>query len=333
LVELLPQTLFELDEKGTITTVNRIALKLFGYTQEDLNKGLNGFEMLVLKDRNRARENMQRILSGEMLSGIEYTAMRKDGSTFPVIIYSDAIIQDTRPVGIRGVLVDITELKRAEDALNRATRKLNMLNSIAFTDIQNAVFSLSGYFELEKMLPMDEKMRQYLDKQIGIVQTITESLKFVKNYQDLGLRLPAWQSIQQSFLFGISHLDISKISRKLNIKGLEIYADPLFENVFFTLAENVVLHGRTATEIALFYQETREGLMLVFEDNGVGIPEDMKEKIFDRRYEKKKGMGLFLAREILEITGMTIKESGEHGKGARFEIFVPKGVYRLTGTQ
>jgi signal transduction histidine kinase len=183
------------------------------------------------------------------------------------------------------------------------------------------------------MLPMDEKMRQYLDKQIGIVQTITESLKFVKNYQDLGLRLPAWQSIQQSFLFGISHLDISKISRKLNIKGLEIYADPLFENVFFTLAENVVLHGRTATEIALFYQETREGLMLVFEDNGVGIPEDMKEKIFDRRYEKKKGMGLFLAREILEITGMTIKESGEHGKGARFEIFVPKGVYRLTGTQ
>jgi signal transduction histidine kinase len=268
-----------------------------------------------------------------MLGGIEYTAMRKDGSTFPVIIYTDAIIQDTKPVGIRGVLVDITELKRAEDALNRAARKLNMLNSIAFTDIQNAVFSLSGYFELEKMLPMNEKMCQFIDKQIGIVQTITESLKFVNNYQNLGLQPPAWQSIQQSFLFGISHLDISKLSRKLNVEGLEIYADPLLENVFFTLTENVVLHGKTATEIALFYQETSEGLMLVFEDNGVGISEDMKKKIFNRKYEEKKGMGLFLAREILEITGMTIKESGEPGKGARFEINVPKGAYRFSSEQ
>jgi len=86
----------------------------------DLDKGLNGFQMLVLKDRNRARENTQRILSGEMLGGIEYTAMRKDGSTFPVIIYTDAIIQDMRPVGIRGVLVDITELKRAEEQFRDA---------------------------------------------------------------------------------------------------------------------------------------------------------------------------------------------------------------------
>jgi len=333
LVELLPQTLFELDEKGTITTVNRIALKSFGYTQEDLTKGVNGFQMLVSEDRNRARENTQRILNGEILGGIEYRAMRKDGSTFPIIIYSDAIIQDMRPVGIRGVLVDITERKRAEDAFNRASRKLNMLNSIAFTDIQNAVFSLSGYFELEKLLPLDEKMLQFIDIQIGIVQTITESLKFVNNYENLGLKPPAWQSVQESFVFGISHLDISKLSRKLNVKELEIYADPLLENVFFTLAENVVLHGETATEIALWYRETPEGLTLVFEDNGMGIPEDMKEKIFIRTYEKKKGIGLFLAREILEITSMTIKECGEPGKGARFEIFIPKGTYRFPSEQ
>ncbi|MDO8872717.1 MAG: PAS domain S-box protein [Methanoregula sp.] len=329
LVELLPQTVFEFDDRGTITTVNPIALKSFGYTQEDFDKGMNAFEVIAPGDRDRARENVQRVLNGEPLGGIEYTALRKDGSTFPVIIYTDAIIQNMRPVGIRGLLVDITERKRTETALNRATRKLNMLNTITFAEIQNAVFSLSGYFELEKLELVDEKMRQFMDKQIGIVRTITESLKFANNYQSLGLKSPEWQSIQQSFLFGISHIDISKLSRKLNVERLEIYADPLLENVFFTLVENVVLYGKTATEIALFYQETSEGLVLVFEDNGVGIYEDRKEKIFDRRYEDKKGIGLFLIREILEITGMTFKEIGKHGKGARFEIAVPKGAYRF----
>jgi PAS domain S-box-containing protein len=135
LVELLPQTLFELDEKGTITIVNRIALKSFGYTQEDLDEGLNGFQMLVSEDRNRAMENMQRIISGEMLGGIEYTALRKDGSTFPVIIYTDAIIRDMRPVGIRGVLVDITEMKLAEEELIQKNEELHAaLEQISATE-------------------------------------------------------------------------------------------------------------------------------------------------------------------------------------------------------
>ncbi|MDO9035382.1 MAG: PAS domain S-box protein [Methanoregula sp.] len=224
---------------------------------------------------------------------------------------------------------DVTERRQAEDALKQTTRKLSLFNSIAFTDIQNAIFSLSGYFELEKQIVTDKKQQQYLDKEIAIIRTVTESLKFVNNYQNLGLKPPAWQNVEQSFLFGISHLDLSRLSRKLDIEGLEIYADPLLENVFFTLAENVVLHGETATEISLWYHETPKGLMLVFEDNGIGIPDDLKEKIFDRRYEEKRGMGLFLAREILSITGILMKETGEYEKGAKFEMLVPKSSYRF----
>ena len=93
------------------------------------------------------------------------------------------------------------------------------------------------------------------------------------------------------------------------------------------------MHGKTATGIRLYYQKSADGLTLIFENDGTGIPKDMKEKIFDRRYEEKKGLGLFLAREILGITGITIKETGEAGKGARFEITVPEGTYRFAGTQ
>jgi PAS domain S-box-containing protein len=234
--------------------------------------------------------------------------------------------------GILGIFHDITDRKMAQDALCRATKKLSFLNSIIFSDIQNAVFSLAGYFELEKDNAPDEKMR-HLDNEIRIIRTITESLKFASNYQNLGLKPPTWQNVNQVFLFGISHLDISKISRKLDIGGLEIYADPLLENVFFSLTENAILHGKTATEIALHYHESPEGLTIFFEDNGEGIPPGLKETIFDKRSEGRKGMGLFLAREILSITGITMKETGEPGKGARFEIVVPGGRYRFVSVQ
>jgi PAS domain S-box-containing protein len=222
------------------------------------------------------------------------------------------------------------ELFRSRQALETAHKKLNVLNFVTFTDIQNAIFSLYGFIELEKKISGDEEKQQYHDKQIGIVRTIAESLKFAGQYQNLGLQSPAWQGVMPTFLMGISHLDISALSRKLDVEGLEIYADPLLETVFYTLAENVILHDKTATEIRLFYQKSAGGLVLIFENNGAGIPEDRKEKIFERRNEEKKGLGLFLAREILGITGMTIKETGETGNGARFEITIPDGTYRFT---
>jgi PAS domain S-box-containing protein len=220
------------------------------------------------------------------------------------------------------------DLFMSQQALDLARRKLNLLNSITFTDIQNAVFSLSGFLELEKLVPGGNKST-YLDREIGIVFTITETLKFASRYQKLGLMPPAWQNVMETFLLGISHLDPLQFFRTLDVKGLEIYADPLLENVFFTLTENVILHGKTVTGICLRYEDTPSGLTLFFEDNGVGIPGDLKEKIFDRRFEEKRGIGLFLTREILSVTGIRITETGEPGKGARFELLVPKEMYRI----
>jgi signal transduction histidine kinase len=85
------------------------------------------------------------------------------------------------------------------------------------------------------------------------------------------------------------------------------------------------------TEIAIRSLETPEGLILALEDNGSGVPDNEKERIFRREYFKNTGFGLFLGREILAITGLTISETGTPGNGARFEIFVPKGAYRFGG--
>ncbi len=70
--------------------------------------------------------------------------------------------------------------------------------------------------------------------------------------------------------------------------------------------------------------------VILCEDNGDGIPLELKEKIFDRGFGKNTGLGLFLAREILSITGITIQETGIPGNNARFEIAVPRGGFRYT---
>lgn len=120
LVDLLPQTVFEIDSTLTITSTNPVALKSFGYTREDLEKGVNVFEVFSREDHQRLGENIQKILLGEMTGALEYTAKRKDGSTFPVITYTVPIIHENKPAGFRGVLVDITERKAAEQATQEA---------------------------------------------------------------------------------------------------------------------------------------------------------------------------------------------------------------------
>jgi signal transduction histidine kinase len=98
--------------------------------------------------------------------------------------------------------------------------------------------------------------------------------------------------------------------------------------VFFNLFDNAVRYGKSVTTITVRCGKVENDLVITFADNGVGIPLNEKQKIFEKGYGQHTGFGLFLAREILAITGISISETGSHGKGARFEISVPKGVYR-----
>ncbi len=226
-------------------------------------------------------------------------------------------------------MTNITERKQAEVALQQVTKKLTLLNQVTFNDIQNAVFTLKGYLTLERLLPDEEPVKKYLDMEEESVRKIDHSLNFAKNYQDLGVKPPEWQNVHQSFVLGISHLDFSSIHRTIQLDDLEIYADSLLERVFFTLAGNVLRHAKKATGVTIGYQTNGDRLILFFEDNGSGISDTNKEKIFERGYGSQQGMELFLVREILGITGITIRETGTYGAGARFEMSVPKGAYRF----
>ena len=117
LADMLPGVVFEADRDLNLTYVNRDALEVFGYSRQEFEQGLNGLEMIIPEDRNRATENLAKRVRGEKSGPSEYTAMTKDERTFPILLYPSPIMQGRECVGMRGIIVDISERKRAEEAL------------------------------------------------------------------------------------------------------------------------------------------------------------------------------------------------------------------------
>ena len=150
----------------------------------------------------------------------------------------------------------------------------------------------------------------------------------------MGAKPPKWQNVNMAMLFGLSHISIGNIQHRLETENLEIFADPLLEKVCQRLFENSVKHGDHVTRIRVWKKTTSDGATIFFEDDGIGIPQDKKDQIFLRSESPQASMrSLIFVREILDITGITIRENGEPGNGARFEMTVPKGSYRNQDTK
>jgi PAS domain S-box-containing protein len=117
LSDLLPQTVFETDITGNLTFVNQFGLKLFGYSHEDIESGLNIFSLIAPDDLKRVRKRIIEITNGSDTSANEYSVIRKNGEIFPAILHASAIIENGKSSGLRGIAIDITERKRSEKKL------------------------------------------------------------------------------------------------------------------------------------------------------------------------------------------------------------------------
>lgn len=123
LAELLPQTVFEIDTEGRFRFANRSACESFGYGQGHLTT-LTVFQLFVADDHETLRQDLLDNLTGTAIADHVYTALRGDGTTFPVLLYTAPIIKDGVPAGLRGIALDITECQHAERALQESKAKL-----------------------------------------------------------------------------------------------------------------------------------------------------------------------------------------------------------------
>lgn len=314
-------------EPGQIFEMNDAALTVLGYTRDELLAMTPSG--IFLSPAGEIRGDGGEDFLPERNLPFESALKTKSGKEIAVEVNARAFDQFA-PHAVLTISRDITDRKMAEGAIRQATKKLNLLNFVTFNDIQNANYVIDGYLGLQKRMVHDETQHGYLEREADASRRITTAITFARQYQDLGVKPPQWQNVHHVFVIAISHLDFSRISRDLHIEGLEIFADPLLEMVFFHLAQNVLVHGENASKITIRWYETPAGLTIVFEDNGKGIPDDIKDRIFVRASVKNTSLGLFLAKEILEITGITITETGTFGTGARFEIRVPEKRFRFS---
>jgi DNA-binding response OmpR family regulator len=223
--------------------------------------------------------------------------------------------------------------ERVERDLAQANKKLQLMTSITRHDLVNQLTVLQGYLELADLMHTTdpEKTGNHLKKSLAVIAKTINTIQFTGDYQRIGINSPAWHNVADLINNSLKYTSLGNVRLDNEIpEGAEIYADPLIEKVIFNIIENALRYGSTLTRIRFSYRNEGDKTVITCDDDGVGIPNDEKERIFTYAYGANTGMGLFLVREILAITGITIRETGTPGKGARFEMVLPSEGFRTT---
>ncbi len=216
------------------------------------------------------------------------------------------------------------ELRKYSSSLAIANKKLSLLSSITRHDINNQLTVLMGYLSILEDNQPDPKLNQYFQKSVRAAQRILSMIQFTKEYEQIGVHSPSWQNASTIVDNAATQAPLGHVIVKNDLPiNAEVFADPLFMKVCYNLMDNAVRYGGKITTIRFYLEDSNQDKLIICEDDGDGVPAEDKERIFERGFGKNTGLGLAISREILDITNITIHETGEPGNGARFEMRVP----------
>jgi len=326
LVDNITEVIFTINDHGVITYISPAITPISGFSVDEL-LGRRIADYVHSDDLISFTKGLDKSKSGD-ISPFEFRFVTNGGGLRWVHISGKAVEHPKLPDGYQGMITDIHEQKRAEDTLKRANKQIVLLNSITRHDILNGITKLLAYLDIAKRQTKDAKLLELLDKEKEITNTIQRQITFTRDYQNIGIRPPQWKDIGSSIRSAAEGVDLEKITLSVTFDKTHIFADDLIEKVFFNLLENSVQHGGNVTAITFSFKKKGKSFSLIYEDNGKGIAKEEKELIFEHSRGGRINYGLFFSREVLSITGLTIKETGTAGSGARFEITVPEEMFR-----
>lgn len=326
LAESSQDIILRFDQAGKVLYMNRAGLAVFHLTPQELI-GKSFWE--AGPDEAACRLLMEKV-GGVFLTGEAARVPLFLPGPKGTVFLDGLVVPEPGPENpvrsVLAVLRDITDLHTTTARLLKANHQLGLMTTVMGHDIRNKAMAIRGALDLAREPPKNPAM----DRSIAVIDeaadAILSQVGFLNRYQELGVRGPGWQSPERIIL-GLSLPP--GVSLECSLNGTEVYADPLFREVFSNLLDNSLRHGDGVTRIRVFSRISPQGLILVWEDDGCGVPGGEKEQVFLRGVGRNTGLGLFLVAEVLGVTGMTIAETGEHGSGARFEIRVPDGAYRV----
>lgn len=311
--------------------VNPRFAALFGYSPDEIIGNLRVRDLVSTEDQDRVVVNLQMRFSGEQKSmHYAFKGRHRDGRGIDVEVVGTRAVFHGQPIVV-GTIIDINVYRQMDRDLILANRKIQLLNILTRHDIANRLTVLRARLMMVKKQSADPVLRTQLESVDEAGRDIYNLLETSRIYQEIGVITPQWQDVEAIITRERNRLAMPSISFSLMLGGLEVCADPLLDRVFANLIENSVCHGVHVTEIRVSFRRSGDGVVIVWEDNGIGIPRDYKERIFEEGFGANTGLGLFLCREILSGTGITITETGVPGKGARFETIIPEHTWRISG--
>ncbi|MFH2119681.1 MAG: ATP-binding protein [Pseudomonadota bacterium] len=350
LADLLPQTVFEVDLTGRLLFLNKTAFESFGYTQEDLDRGLNVLHLFTPDSREKLSVNTQKILSGETLSGMEYRALRKNGGAFPIAVYACQILQDQKPAGLRGIAIDITERKRAEEAQARFHEELIRSEKLAAIGACAAGVAHEVKNPLAVIVQGVEYLKTSLEADVALLD-VTERIKqsalradtIVKGLLSFTRQMPL--QAEEMAITPLIEETLSFIEQQIQSRQISIirqYAPDLpntevdgnqIKQVFVNILLNSVDAMQDGGTITICVDSVRDAsdqpfLQIIFSDTGCGIPEGKMDKVFDPFFTTKNspgnvGLGLSITKGIIDKHHGSIRVESESGKGTRMIVGLP----------
>lgn len=358
LADLLPQTVYELDTEGNITFVNSFGLEIFGYTQADLTKGLHFLKAVDPEDRERIMENFRRSFKQSFKPGLyaaEYKMQRKDGSTFPAIVYPAPVVRDGKVAGQRGIIIDISERKQSEEALrlakeaaeeaalSKAEFLANMSHEIRTP--MNAVIGLTDILQNSNLSPEQRECIEIIknsgDALMAIINDILDFSKIEAGRMGLETRAFDLKSFVRDTVELIAASAVKKgLSLESKVEDSvpnAIIGDPVrLRQILINLLGNAVKFTEKGGVVlfldAVPWEDGRCELHFAVRDTGIGIPLDRISRLFQsfsqvdmsttRKYGGT-GLGLAISRRLVETMEGRIWVESEVGKGSTFHFTIP----------
>jgi signal transduction histidine kinase len=273
-----------------------------------------------------------KMLNKKALEGYVYhntVRRRKNISLVPVSVSAARITVEGKLVGVVAMYRDISELKNAEKKLETMNEKLRVVGGLTRHDVLNKLSAITGniYLNKKKSANHPDVLRSYEDMESACEQ-IVRIFDFAKDYEMLGVEELTYIDVEDTVQKAVSLFSDLKGAGVANeCYGLTVLADSLLRQLFYNLIDNSLKHGEKVTQIRIHYEKTEgDHLRMVYEDDGVGIPQTVRPELFHEDYTtgKGSGYGLYLIRRIMEVYGWTIQETGTPSKGAQFTITIPK---------
>jgi len=347
LAELLPEVVFETDARMVLTYGNNRAFDLFGYSLDDFEKGILCLDLVIPEERLTGRENIMKKFKGEYEVSSEYTGLRKDGTTFPMLLHSNPYFKDGKPAGIRGIIVDMTEKKKIDESISRAL-KLESLGFLAggiAHDFNNLITCLFGAVDVSKNDILNGKFDEavdVLDKTmpafVRAKELTNQLVTFAKGGEPKKIRGDIRKTVTETVNFALT---ASNIAVMFNFSSEDCFCE--FDPAQISqVVDNIVVNAKqamggkgnltvnvekeTVGENSSKLIEPGKYVKISIKDNGPGIPGEYFQKIFDPFFTTRKdgtGLGLAISWSIIKRHNGIIDLESETGKGSTFFVYIP----------